>query len=118
MKSKKLYCLFTGALCGFLNGFFGAGGGTVAVPLLRKAGLSEQESHATSVAVILAVTLVSAGFYLWRGNVTFSDSLGFLYTGVIGAAVGAKLLKKISGAWLRRIFGVLIVVASVRMLLR
>lgn len=118
MKSKKLYCLFAGALCGFLNGFFGAGGGTVAVPMLRRAGLDEKEAHATSVAVILSITVVSAALYLWRGDVKLSDSFGFIYTGIIGAAVGARLLKKLSGPWLRRIFGIIIVIASGRMLLR
>lgn len=118
VKNRKVFCLLTGALCGFLNGFFGAGGGTIAVPMLRRSGLSEKEAHATSVAVILAVTAVSAVFYLVRGNVKVSDAVGYLYTGVIGAAVGALLLKKISGKWLRRIFGALIMLASVRMFLR
>lgn len=118
MKSKKLYCLLSGAFCGFLNGFFGAGGGTVAVPMLRRAGLSEKEAHATSIAVILAVTLVSAAFYLWRGDVRISDSYGFIGAGLLGAAVGAGLLKKLSGPLLRRIFGIIIVIASVRMLLK
>ena len=118
MKSKKVYCLVAGAICGFLNGFFGAGGGTVAVPMLRRAGLNEKEAHATSIAVILSVTIVSAAFYIWRGDVTFSESLGFIYSGVAGAAVGARLLKKISGSWLRRIFGVIIVIASARMIFK
>ena len=118
MKSKKVFCIVAGALCGFLNGFFGAGGGTVAVPMLRRAGLSEKEAHATSVAVILAVTLVSAAFYIARGDVSLADSLGFAYTGVFGAVLGAHLLKKLSGPILRRIFGAIIVVASARMLLR
>lgn len=118
MKSKKMFCIFAGALCGFLNGFFGAGGGTVAVPMLRRAGLSEKEAHATSVAVILAVTLVSAAFYIIRGDVAIKDSLGFAAFGVFGAALGAYLLKKIKAPSLKRIFGVIIVIASVRMLLR
>ncbi|MBQ8337989.1 MAG: sulfite exporter TauE/SafE family protein [Oscillospiraceae bacterium] len=117
-KRKKLFLLITGALCGFLNGFFGAGGGTVAVPMLRKSGLGEKEAHATSVAVILAVTAVSAAFYLIRGSVAISDTLGYIYTGVFGAAIGAYVLKKISVVWLKRIFGALIMAASVRMFLR
>ena len=117
-KSRRLFCLLTGALCGFLNGFFGAGGGTVDVPMLRKSGLDEKEAHATSVAVILAVTAVSAMFYLVRGSVRLSDALGYMYTGVFGAALGASLLKKISGKWLRRIFGAFIMFTSVRMFLR
>ena len=118
MKSKKLFCVFAGAICGFLNGFFGAGGGTVAVPMLRRAGLNEKEAHATSVAVILAVTLVSAAFYIIRGDVSLKDSLAFAAFGIFGAILGAHLLKKISASILKRIFGAIIVIASVRMLLR
>ena len=117
-KKKTLFLALTGVLCGFLNGFFGAGGGTIAVPMLRKAGLNEKESHATCVAVILAVTAVSAAFYLIRGNVRVSDAMGYVYTGVFGAALGAYILKKISVVWLKRIFGALIMAASVRMFLR
>ena len=118
MKSKKLFCVLAGAVCGFLNGFFGAGGGTVAVPMLRRAGLNEKEAHATSVAVILAVTLVSAAFYIMRGDVSIKDSLSFAASGVFGAILGAHLLKKISAPLLKRIFGAIIVIASVRMLVR
>lgn len=118
MKSKKTFCILAGALCGFLNGFFGAGGGTIAVPMLRRAGLNEKEAHATSVAVILAVTLVSAAFYIIRGDVAIKDSLGFAAFGVFGAILGAHLLKKLSGPILKRIFGAIIVIASVRMLMR
>ena len=117
-KGKRLYFIIAGLICGFLNGFFGAGGGSVAVPLLKKAGIDEKKAHATSVAVILAVTLVSAGFYLYRGDVTFSDSLSYSITGVFGAVLGSFLLKKLSGKWLSRIFGALVMAASVRMFFR
>ena len=117
-KSKKLLTVAAGIFCGFLNGFFGAGGGTVAVPFLKKLGLSDHEAHATSVAVILPVTLVSAVFYIVRGDALISDSLQFVYAGVVGAVVGAMVMRKISGVWLKRIFGALVVFASVRMFLR
>ena len=117
-KKQKIYLTLVGLVCGLLNGFFGAGGGSVAVPLLKKAGLDEKKAHATSVAVILCTTLVSSIFYLVRGSVTFSDALPFIYTGVLGAAVGAFALKRISGTWFRRIFGALIVFTSIRMFLK
>ena len=117
-KGKRLYFIIAGVICGFLNGFFGAGGGSVAVPLLKKAGVDEKKAHATSVAVILAATLVSAGFYLYRGNVTFSDSFSYSITGVFGAILGSFLLKKLSNKWISRIFGALVMAASVRMFFR
>ena len=117
MKNKVIIALL-GVAAGVINGFFGAGGGTVAVPMLRRAGLSEKEAHATSIAVILAVTLVSAAFYVIKGNASIRDSIEFAAFGVFGAWLGAVLLKKIKAQSLKRIFGVIIVIASVRMLLR
>jgi len=117
-KKKKWFLIITGAVCGVLNGFFGAGGGSIAVPLLKKAGLKDKNAHATSVLIILCTTLVSSAFYLTKGTVKISDALPFIYTGVLGAAVGAFALKRISGTWLRRIFGALIVITSIRMLLK
>ena len=48
-----------GALIGLLNGFFGSGGGILAVTLLQKQGLPSRQAHATSIAIILPLSLVS-----------------------------------------------------------
>ena len=93
---------FEGMLCGFLNGFFGSGGGVAAVPVLeheqRGAGNTPAESvrraHANSVAVIFVLSAVAAV--------------------AAGAVAGAVFLRKIRAAWLQRIFGVLICAAAVR----
>ena len=47
-----------GALIGLLNGFFGSGGGILAVTLLQKQGLPSRQAHATSIAIILPLSLV------------------------------------------------------------
>lgn len=117
-KENKIYTALVGALCGFLNGFFGTGGGIIIVPYLRKIGLSANRAHATSVAIILPTALVSTVFYLLRGDLAFSDSITFVLAGVFGAVLGPKLLKKASPKLLKRIFGALIIFASVRMILR
>lgn len=117
-KNKKMLLVLTGLVCGFLNGFFGAGGGSIAVPLLRGAGVKDKSAHATSVLIILCTTLVSVSFYLYRGTVRISDALPFIYAGVFGALFGSFVLKKISLTLLRRIFGALIVFTSIRMLLK
>ncbi|MBR7071349.1 MAG: sulfite exporter TauE/SafE family protein [Clostridia bacterium] len=107
-----------GAAIGFINGFLGAGGGMLAVPLLRGTGLSQKEAHANAVAVILPITALSAGIYLWRGQVAFSQAAVYMPAGLAGAWLGTGLMQKISGEWLRRIFGGLMIYAGVRLLLR
>ncbi len=106
-----------GAFCGFLNGFFGSGGGVVAVPVMEREGCSTREAHASSVALIFVLCLVTAVAYGFTGNLNFSIAWGFLPYGVVGALCGAFFLKKIRALWLHRLFGAVIIVAAIRTLL-
>lgn len=108
--------LFSGVAVGLLNGLFGAGGGMVAVPLLRKNGLSDQESHATSISVILPLSILSAFLYLKSGHTELTKVLTFIPGGILGAIVGAVSLKKIPPKWLRKVFALFMIYAAVRML--
>ncbi len=113
---KKLFALW-GALAGLLSGLLGAGGGMVAVPIL-KTKMNEKEAHATSVAVILPICIVSAAFYLQQGAVTMSDALPYLLWGVAGSAIGVILMKKLSSNALRKIFAFLMLWAGIRLITR
>ncbi len=107
---------FKGAVCGFLNGFFGSGGGVVAVPILEKEGCDTNEAHATSVALIFVLSLVTAAFYGFSGNLDFKSAWDYIPFGIAGALCGAFFLKKIQAAWLKRIFGGIVTAAAVRIL--
>ena len=117
-KGKKWLFGAAGAAAGFLNGLFGAGGGTVVVPLLEKAGLESKKAHATSIAVILPLSAFSALLYLWGTSPQWGTALSYLPLGAVGAAVGAWLLKKIDNNLLRRIFGGVILASAVRLWFR
>ena len=53
-KPKLGFCLLAGALAGCINGFFGAGGGMVLVPLLLwLVRLEDKAAFSSAVAVIL-----------------------------------------------------------------
>jgi uncharacterized membrane protein YfcA len=118
MKKEKMIKAGTGLLIGFVNGFLGTGGGIIAVPLLKRMGLTQKESHINAVAVILPICLVSAFLYVFRGDVTFKDAWIYIPTGIIGALIGTYIIKKISPLWLKRIFGALIIYAGVRLLMK
>ena len=107
-----------GLLIGGINGLLGAGGGMIAVPMLKKAGLEQKEAHANAVAVILPISVLSAVLYVIKGYVNISDSLPYIPTGVVGSVLGTLILKKISPVWLKRIFGAFMVYAGVRLLLK
>ena len=53
-KRDKRKAIFSGGLTGFINGFFGGGGGMVCVPVLTGAlKLSQKQAHATAIFFIL-----------------------------------------------------------------
>ena len=106
-----------GILSGFLNGLFGAGGGSVVVPAMEKfLDIDEKKSHATAIGIILLFSLVSMGFYLYKGFFDFKLWIPVTSGGVIGGLVGAKLLSKISKKWLKIIFGGVIMATAVKMI--
>ena len=100
---------------GFLNSFFGSGGGLVAVPLLKSKGLSDKEAHATSIAIILPVSVFSAILYYNSGNIDLYNAISFLPGGIAGAVTGALLLNKIPGRILKIIFTCFMIYSGVRM---
>lgn len=114
---NKLKVWGGGLVTGLLNGLFGAGGGMVAVPALQKYGLSTKEAHATSISIIMPLSVVSAAIYLFKGSLSISDALVCLPGGIAGAVVGAMFLKKLKPAWIHKIFGALILFAAGRILL-
>lgn len=112
-----MYDFFKGLLCGGLNGFFGSGGGVIAVPLFEREGCSAKQAHATSVAFIFTLSLVTTLLYWKSGTLDLAAAWEYIPWGAAGAIAGALLLRKISSVWLHRLFGLLIAAASVRMLL-
>lgn len=114
---KKLRFLLTGAAAGFLNGLFGAGGGMVVVPMLQKDGLEAKKAHATSIAIILPLSILSSILYFSNGHLRIMQALSFVPLGLLGALIGAKLLVKLRVAWLHRIFGAIVIYSALRLLL-
>ena len=103
---------------GILNGLFGAGGGSVLVPLMEKfLDTEEHTAHATAIPVILLMSIVSSFLYLQKGFFNFKIWLWVSIGGLVGGMVGAKFLKKIPKKWLKIGFGAVICVTAVKMIL-
>lgn len=114
---KKRFTAIGGFAAGILNGLLGAGGGMIVVPMLEKSGLDPVKSHATSVAVIFPICILSAALYLTRGNVTFEQAMPYLPWMAAGSVIGAWILPRFNKILLRRIFGILMIWAAVRMMM-
>ena len=118
MNGKKAKSIWIGIVTGFANGLFGSGGGTIIVPCFQKfLGMETKKSHATAIAVILPLSILSAVIYLWKVDILWKEALIVSAGGIAGGLVGAKLLNKLSGKWIHRIFGAFMIAAAVRMIL-
>ena len=105
-------------LTGTVNALFGAGAGLIAVPLFRKSGLGQKRAQASSISVILPLSIISAGVYYYMGYFRITDALYYIPFGVIGSLVGAKLMKKIPDKLLRKLFSLFMIYSGFRMLMR
>lgn len=103
---------------GLCNGLFGAGGGMVAVPsMVHLLKLDEHEAHATAIAVILPLVMISSYIYFRNGYLDLGKAVPVAAGGVIGGAIGAFFLHRIPSKWLHRIFALFMIAAAIRLIL-
>ena len=114
----KVKCAAAGLVAGTLNGFFGAGGGMLLVPLLiRWVKLEERQAFATSVFIILPLCIVSGTVYIVRDGISCAPAVPYLIGGLVGGFIGGRIFKRVPTALLHRIFGLLLIYGGVRSLL-
>ncbi|MDR0879467.1 MAG: sulfite exporter TauE/SafE family protein [Clostridioides sp.] len=105
-----------GVFTGFINGLFGAGGGILLVPILNNLFKTEEhKSHATALGIILFLTITSSVFYVYAGTYDIGITWKVAIGSVVGGYLGAKLLNKVTGRFLRIAFGIVMILAAVRM---
>ncbi|MDH5419532.1 MAG: sulfite exporter TauE/SafE family protein [Candidatus Bathyarchaeota archaeon] len=104
---------------GLSSGLLGIGGGALMVPILHLTmNFPMHVTVATSMFIMVFTSISGAATHFSLGNVDISHAV-FLCIGVIlGAQVGAYFSKKISGKDLRRMFGVVLFLVSIRMILK
>lgn len=115
---KRIINNISGILIGLINILIGSCGGIVAVETLKHTLNDQTKAHATAIAVILPLTVISAGIYVCNGSIKISDSFIFLIPGLIGSILGSKLLTKIPQNTLSKIFSCFMIYSGVRMFLR
>ena len=99
-----------GILGGILAGLFGVGGGIIIVPaLIYWGGFSQHQATGTSLAVLLPpIGLGAALEYYSHGNVNVRAAMILAATMFVGTWLGAWVANRISGPYLRLMFGVFV----------
>ena len=118
-KKEKFLTVIFGAVTGFINGFFGGGGGMIVVPIMTMLmKVPQKVAHATAIAVILPTSIISALIYFFSGEsgVRLYPTLLTTVGVVVGGTLGALMLKKIDNKVLVKAFAVVMLIAGIKML--
>jgi len=117
LSKRKKNLLFMGSVIGFVNGLFGGGGGIIAISLLNnKLGLETKKAHATSLAIMLPISVISSITYLIKGAFPLFSGLNIVFGVVIGGVIGAILLKKLDENTIKKIYIAIMFFAGAKML--
>lgn len=119
-----LYYLATGAFAGLLAGLLGVGGGLIIVPVLAwlfarqgfEPGLLMHLALGTSLATIIATSIVSAWSHHRHGAVNWPVVMRLSPGIVAGALAGAMLVGRLDSILLQRLFGVFEILVAIQML--
>jgi uncharacterized protein len=108
-----------GLVAGVLGGMFGIGGGSILIPaLVFLFGLTQHQAQGTSLAIMVPpIGILAAMRYYQAGNVKLGMA-GFICAGfLVGGLLGAQLIQNVPDVLLKRLFGIFLLMISVRMIL-
>jgi uncharacterized membrane protein YfcA len=111
--------LLLGLITGIFSGLIGIGGAIIIIPtLVILFGLEQRMAQGTTLALMVPpIGLLAAWTYYKQGFVDFKVAslicLGFFFGGLIGAKFAVQIPDNI----LRKVFGFVLLIASLKMIL-
>jgi len=115
--STIIFLVLIGLAAGLLSGVLGIGGGVIMVPLLLLLGYTQHQAQGTSLAAMLPpVTLLAVLQYSKAGHVDWKMALVISASFIIGGLLGSKIAVAIDERMLKKIFGVLMLVVSIKII--
>ncbi len=118
MTDLLLYVVI-GLVAGALSGLLGIGGGIIIVPaLIFFFGFSQHMAQGTTLALMVPpIGILAAWTYYRHGNVNLPAALFICLGFVVGGLFGARMAGSVPEPVLRRVFGAVFLVVSLRMIL-
>ncbi len=112
--SKGNWAIF-GFLVGILTGIVGLGGGYALVPgLIYLFSAPVYITMGSSLAVMIPLAIIAGGIKFWQGFVALNTAL-FLAAGtIVGAQLGAAIIKRFKPNTLKLIFGIYFLYVSAK----
>ena len=114
-----LLYLLLGLLAGTLSGLLGIGGGIIIIPALAFLfGLSQHQAQGTTLALMVPpVGLLAAWTYYKHGFVDLKVAAFICLGFFVGGLLGAKFVVDISEPVLKKVFGIALLMISIKMIL-
>jgi uncharacterized protein len=115
--SQLLYVVL-GLVAGVFGGIFGIGGGIILIPaLVFFFGLTQHQAQGTTLAILIPpIGLLAALKYYYSGNVKLGMAAFICLGFFIGGYFGASLIQNLPDLLLKRLFGVFLLLVSLKMI--
>lgn len=123
MENKKkffdvLKLIGVGTVSGLINGFFGAGGGLLLVPMISCVNKDNSKvSHATTLACVLFMCIAGSVIYFIKNEIDYKLILVCGIGSLIGSLIGTKLLKKLKNNIIDLVFSFVLILAGICMII-
>jgi uncharacterized membrane protein YfcA len=114
-----LLYLLLGLLAGVLSGLIGLGGGVIVLPaLVLVFGFSQHVAQGTTLGMLLPpIGILAVWTYFQKGYVDIKVAALLCVGFVLGGWLGAKIAVSLPSATLQKVFGVALLLISVKMIL-
>ena len=111
--------LLLGLLAGTLSGMLGIGGGIIMVPaLVFIFGLPQHTAQGTTLALMVPPIGLLAAWTYYKADFVDLKIAAFICIGFfIGGLIGAKCVIGMNETHLRRLFGIVFLIISIKMIL-
>ncbi len=107
-----------GVISGLVNGFFGAGGGLLLVPMISMVEKDDSKmAHATTLVCVLFMCVSSSIIYYLKNQIDYKLVVVCGIGSLVGGLFGTKLLKKLKNNIIDLIFSCVLMIAGICMII-
>lgn len=116
-KTPVLSVFIISLIIGAISGLFGIGGGAMIVPaMIFLFGLSIHTAAATSMFVILFISIMSAGTHIALGHVVWEYVVFFILGAWLGGTFGAKVNQLSNSKILEWVLRLMLIIVGIRLI--
>lgn len=118
-RTKILLGVMLSFFGGLSSGLLGIGGGSLLAPIMLLAmNMPMHITVATSMFTMIFTSISGGIQHYLQNHISFEYTFLLVLGTIFGAQLGAYTSKRVSGRNLRRIFGIVLIIVSIRMILK